>query len=107
MKRVLYAGGAFVTGDRIADAVLDYAAVLAGAGASDHVRVPGLGADHLAAEFDVVIGPASQLFAERAGLPDEELVDDDFVGELERRSQLAAAGRAEQIGRAILPGHGH
>lgn len=99
MRRVLYGGGSILTGDRIADALLDYAAALARAGTADHLSVPGIGSDGQPAAVDLVIGPASQLIAEHEETPGDDLEDDAFIAELERRSRLVAAGRFDQIGR--------
>ncbi len=98
MKRVAYAGGSFLTGDTIADALLDYAAVLARAGQADRVTVPGIGADDRVTEFDMVVGPASQLIAEAVELAGEELDAPDFVADLEVRARRARAGRIGEPG---------
>lgn len=103
MKRVTYAGDFFVTGDVVADALLDYATVLARADVADHVVVPGRSRDGALTSFDIVVGPASQLLAEHVEGLGEELVDDDFVADLRRRSRLAAAGRVDQVGLATDP----
>lgn len=98
MKRLTYAGDSFLTGDAIADALLDYATTLARADVADHVVVPGLSRDGARTRFDIVVGPASQLIAEQVEGVGEELVDDAFVADLAHRSRLAAAGRVEQAG---------
>ena len=99
MKRVGYAGGAFLTGDSIADALLDYAAVLARAGQADRIRIPAIGADDHPTEFDLVVGPASQLIAEPVEFRGEELEAPALVADLERRGRRARAGRFDEIGR--------
>ena len=93
MRRVAYAGGSFLTGDRIADALLDYAATLARAGQADRVSIPALGTDDEILAFDLVVGPASQLISEPIEFAGEELDDDALITELERRGRLARAGR--------------
>jgi hypothetical protein len=93
MKRIAYAGGSFLTGDRIADAILDYAAVLARSGQSDHVRVPGFGNGDALLTFDLVLGPASQILAEPVGDPRAELEDDAVIGHLATLGRRARAGR--------------
>ncbi len=98
MKRISYAGGAIVTGDRLADAVMDYAAALARADLADHVRVPALAADDRITEFDLLIGPASQLIAERIEIPLPELEDEELVTELLRRARMVRGGHDEFIG---------
>ena len=93
MKRISYAGGSFVTGDLIADAVLDYAAVLARAGQADRVTVPGLGGDDRLTEFDLVVGPASQLVAEAVEFGGDELESRELLDDLRVRERRARAGR--------------
>ena len=93
MKRVSYSGDAFLTGDAIADALLDYAAVLARADQADRVTVPGIGDDGRVTRFDLLVGPASQLVAEAVELVGEELVDEELVHDLEVRGRRARAGR--------------
>jgi hypothetical protein len=92
MKRIMYAGGSFMTGDRIADAVLDYAAVLARAGSADHLRVPGLGVDDRWHVYDVLIGPASQLLAEDVDTLIEDVGDESFLADLRARSGAVESG---------------
>lgn len=99
MKRIGYAGGSFLTGDRIADAVLDYAAVLARAAQADRVRIPALGVDDSVRMLDLVVGPASQFIAEPVDVPGDELLDADLVADLELRGRRARAGRFEDLGR--------
>ena len=98
MKRIGYAGGGFLTGDRIADALLEYAALLARAGTADRVSVPGLGEDDRVTEFDLVVGPASQLIAESVEFAGTELEDDALVDELQVRGRRARAGRIGEPG---------
>jgi hypothetical protein len=101
MKRIIYGGGSILTGDRIADALLDYAAVLARAGTADHVRVPALAADDEPTVFDIVLGPASQIMAEREGVSFADVEDEAFIDDLALRSRMATAGRTDQIGRDV------
>src|SRR5690606_32012646 len=98
MKRVSYAGGEFLTGDLIPDALLDYAAALARAGQADHVAAPGIGGDDRVTRFDLVVGPASQLIAESLEVAGEELEAEEFVAELELRGRRARAGRVGEPG---------
>lgn len=98
MKRITYAGGSIVTGDRLADVIMDYAAALARADLADHVRIPALSPDERITEYDLLIGPASQLIAEHVDIPVEELVDEDLVTELDRRARMVRGGHDEFIG---------
>jgi hypothetical protein len=63
MKRILYATAEFTTDDTIADALLEYASVLAIVGSADVVQFPGLDTDGTVRRMEIVIGPASQLLA--------------------------------------------
>lgn len=61
MKRIHYAGGAFLTSDEIGDELLLYAAELANNDRSTTVEVPGLTEDGAPSTFTMVVGPASQI----------------------------------------------
>jgi len=63
MKRILYATAEFTTDDEVADALLEYASVLAIVGSADVVQFPGLDTDGTVRRMQIVIGPASQLLA--------------------------------------------
>jgi len=96
MKEVSYVGDSFITGDDIADVVIDYGVALANAGHADRICVPGIGRDG-EAEFDLLIGPASQLSAARVHHTGPELEDPEFVADVRARitRQQAAWGVAE------------
>ena len=84
VKEVSYVGDAFITGDAIADAVLDYGVALANAGHADKIVVPGIGRDG-DARFDLLIGPASQLSAAHVEHTGAELEDPEFVADIRDR----------------------
>lgn len=98
MKRISYAGGVIVTGDEIADTIMDYAAMLARAGIADHVRVPAIASDDSVFSVDLLIGPASQLIAEPVDSPHDDLVDRDLVEDLRHKARLVRGGHDEFIG---------
>jgi len=77
-------GDAFITGDAIADAVLDYGVALANAGHADKIEVPGIGRDG-DGRFDLLIGPASQLSAAHVEHTGAELEDPEFVADIRER----------------------
>src|SRR5207248_5731644 len=65
VQRVYFCTGtSFLTGDDVADAVLEYAWVLAQYGRHDLVRVPTLHPDGSAGRSTLLIGPMSQISSE-------------------------------------------
>ncbi|NEM90483.1 hypothetical protein [Galbitalea soli] len=72
MKRIYYASGSVVTGDRTADAVVRYAEALASRVTSDTIAVPVRLADGTAGIAQLLIGPASQLVV----VPEPQLTDE-------------------------------
>ena len=87
VKRILYAGGSFLTGDGIAEAVLDYAAELANAGKAARLEVPALDLEQRPEQVSLVIGPASQLMAEPVAVG-QEMEDPTFTRQLRRRTRV-------------------
>lgn len=87
MKRVIYAGSEFLTGDAIAAALLRYSAALAEVGEAETVTVPAVEADGSIVDVELLVGPASQIVAKRAGTGATELVDPDVLAELEERTR--------------------
>jgi hypothetical protein len=87
VKRLLYAGGSFLTGDRIADAVLDYAAELANAGKAVRLDVPALDLEQNQEWVSMVVGPASQIFAEPVSVG-QEMEDETFITQLRRKTNV-------------------
>ncbi|MGN8050728.1 hypothetical protein ACTJKO_13675 [Curtobacterium sp. 22159] len=89
MKYIHYDGSLILTGDLIADAVIDYAAVLGANSRTDTVEIPAVGDDGSVTRTTVLVGPASELTVSTA--PDDELEPEDreFI-----RSLRDAAGRA-------------
>jgi hypothetical protein len=61
MERIHYAGGELLTGSDIADAIVDYAAALAGRSAAASVDIPVRTGTGGVARAHLLIGPASQL----------------------------------------------
>lgn len=102
MKRVIYAGSDFVTGDDIASALLSCGQALAEAGEAEAVSVPTFEQDGSIGAVTVLIGPASQMIARDVTVDGEELVDAGAVARLaavERRLRPVAVvdgDRSEQ-----------
>ncbi|WP_426320799.1 hypothetical protein [Microbacterium sp. E-13] len=82
MKRVIYAGSEFVTGDDIASALLYCSQALAEAGVAETVSVPTREQDGSIGRIMVLIGPASQIVARDVEVDGEELVDTTAVARL-------------------------
>lgn len=90
MKRIHYASGAVLTGDAIAEALVQYAAALATSNAAAEVHAPirlDTGED---GEAVMLLGPASQILAEQEPSTAAELTDTAFVSDIEER--IAALG---------------
>lgn len=90
MKYIRYNGQATLAADDVADAVIEYAAVLGSNGRTDTIDVPTFDEDGQAAIETLLIGPASQITVSPA--PEDELENDHerFVQHL--RNLAAAAG---------------
>ena len=98
MHRVSYAGTAFLTDSRIAHAVFEYARVLAAVGQADVVRVPGVDEDDLLREYELIIGPSSQMITHEIEHPQIELPVAATLEDLATRS----AQRLPELGVANL-----
>ena len=93
MKRVSYAGGTFVSGDRIVDAVTRFATANANADRSAEIEIPALDVDGRLQKIGIVVGPASQMFYEPV-IGKDELEDEEFVERLDTltRHLIASSG---------------
>ncbi|SOC88535.1 hypothetical protein SAMN05660766_2242 [Curtobacterium sp. 314Chir4.1] len=93
MKYIHYDGTLILTGDLIADAVADYAAVLGANGRTDTVSIPSVGDDGSVTRTTVLVGPASELTVSTA--PDDELEPEDhgFIRNLRDAAVRAGAER--------------
>jgi|GEM_PF-3012739 len=87
VKRILYASGGFLTADVIADALMEYASVLAIVGSADVVSCPGLDEEGHTRRIQLVLGPASQIMAMDTDEPDTEIDFTDPLEELRRRAR--------------------
>jgi hypothetical protein len=102
VKEIIYAGGTFLTGDAIADALLDAAAALAEAQLAEPVDIPVLDAEGTRDTTSLLLGPASQIVTRHAAEHAAELVDEDAVRRLrqliERLRPVAATDDREPAG---------
>lgn len=85
MKRIFYASGSVLTGDRMAETIVKYAGALASRELSDTVDIPISLGDGTAARAQLLIGPASQLVV--IPEPNEQDVPEDetTIEELEKK----------------------
>jgi hypothetical protein len=92
MKYIHYNGQATMAVDAVADAVIEYAAVLGSNGRTDTIAVPTFDEHGRSATETLLIGPASQITVSPA--PEDELefeeAHEDFLQRL--RDLAAAAG---------------
>lgn len=82
MRRIVYAGTAFYTGDALAEALLEYARALARHDIGDTVFVPGRTMQGQEDTIELLIGPASQMVSEPVELIGREVEDSELVTHL-------------------------
>ena len=93
MRRVYYSSGSVLTGDAIANAVLEYAEALAKDGRADIVEIPVVLPSGSAGTAVLLIGPSSQL----ASVTEESHLqaprNDDLVADLRQRTVRLSSPR--------------
>ena len=93
MKTISYAGNKFLTGDAIANALLEISQLMAERRNALNVEIPVRSSDGSIRAAVFLVGPASQIVAEDADSWDyEELIDREALHrltELKRRLQSA------------------
>jgi len=87
VKKIIYAGETFMTGDAIADAVLRVSKALAQNADAETVEIPTLRADGTQVTATLLVGPSSQIVAQDAPDVPGEIVDAAVVDSLTRRAQ--------------------
>jgi hypothetical protein len=105
MKTIHYADHDITTADATSDAVLAYAQALALRGRSDTVHLSGFDEAGKARDFDLLIGPSSQIIASSSDLDLDIASDDADVAELlartdalVRENHVAPGGTSEDYG---------
>lgn len=94
MKYINYSERRLLTGDAIARAVLDLAAALARVDDAESVTIPSIDGEGRRTETTLLLGPASQIVVddhEDDGGPGAELVDEQVLAELVRRTRVLGA----------------
>ena len=87
MKILTYTGAELMTGDAIADAVLEYCAALADEATAETLEIPVLHADGTRGTASLVVGPASQIVAIDVDTDFEELIDEETILLLHARTR--------------------
>jgi hypothetical protein len=99
LKTIHYADYDLTTTDETADAVLAYARALALKDRSDTVHVSGIDRDGHPKDFDLLIGPSSQMIASTSDTDFEVVTDAASVAVIVARTEaLAEEGRAVSSG---------
>jgi hypothetical protein len=103
MKRIYYASGSVLTGDRMADAVVSYAAALAARELSDMVDIPILLGGGESARAQLLIGPASQLVVvPEPGEPDTP-EENATIDELSKRARSLSSPHPQASDEPLTP----
>lgn len=98
MKRIHHAGGSVLTGDALAAAVLDYARALGNRDLLDVVDIPVINDDGELGQAQMLIGSGIQLMSVSASSISSELVDQDAVNAILRRTADTSVARARPFG---------
>ena len=102
MKRIYYASGSVVTGDRTAAAVVSYARALAAREDSDMIEIPIILPNGENGHAQVLLGPASQLMCVDEPAVDLEPDDEGTRSVLSRRIDGLLRPKAQPVDQADL-----
>lgn len=94
MKLITTALGSYLTGDDIADAVLDYSHALAREQRTDLIEIP-IVVDHSTTRLRFTVGWTVQLHTVGAVSSQPELVDDDLTRSLRERTHRRVGGDSD------------
>jgi hypothetical protein len=95
MKHIKYDSSTILTSDDVADAVIEYAAALAGGERADTVAVPAVAEDGTMTTTKILIGPSSEIVVEDTDEDDLEVEQEEFVARL--RGAARTFGHNEPI----------
>ncbi len=88
MKSITYAEKSWLVGDDAADAVVEYAVLLARTGSADSVEVNALSADGTAHLITLVIGPATMMTLASVDASADEPNNDEAVIAIHERMRI-------------------
>lgn len=97
MQIIMYAGGDFLTGDAIADALLEYSRALGEEDGAQLVEIPIRESDGSQTTARFLIGPASQIVAKAVSSDSDELVDVEVVERLRRLTRALSFPEASAL----------
>ncbi|MCU1550666.1 MAG: hypothetical protein JWR36_1226 [Glaciihabitans sp.] len=103
MKRIYYASGSVLTGDRMADAIVAYAAALAIREFSDTIDIPVSLPNGSEARAQLLIGPASQLVVVPEPEAREAAEDEETIAELLSRARALSSPHPQAVDEADSP----
>lgn len=98
MKRLQHVGGSVLTGDALADAVLDYARALGNEHLLDVVDIPVIDDHGKYGRAQMLIGSGIQLMSVTASSVSPELVDHDAVTAILRQTAGKSSVHARPFG---------
>lgn len=84
MQKLYYAGGFVLVGDKVCNALMEYASALADVKRSDLVTIPAMSDEETKGSARLLIGPASELFAAPAKDRGVDLEDDEVTTAIQR-----------------------
>jgi hypothetical protein len=99
VKRIQHAGGSVLTGDALADAVLDYARTLGNRHMLDVVDIPVINDHGESGQARMLIGSGIQLMTVTASSTSPELEDQDAVNTILRQTADKSVARARPFAR--------
>ncbi len=97
VKELSYAGGKTIVSDELAEALTNYAQILASNGDSGVIDIPAVGEDGTVGMARLLLGPASQIIAEPVTTDREPLDDASVVADLTARTRAAGVQHALPI----------
>jgi len=97
MKSVMYAGVTFLTGDEIADALLELAAALGKNEKAETVEIPVITPEGVLSSVQLVIGPASQFISRPVESAFTEPVSEKTLEHLRHRLRLLDLPKASAV----------
>jgi hypothetical protein len=95
MKELFYAGGSVIISDDMASALLEYATALAAIVKADVVEIPAVSRDGAQGSAQMLLGPASQLWATATSKDGMELDDSDDIRILKTKSGMIQPARPQ------------